>query len=161
MSARTTSSEKCDHRNGIGKIPLGERIAVRKASNRLRVMERVVYWMQSAQRATDNPAPQRRSGGGTKEAGGGIFAPVPFYPVYGKIRFMSLASAGRKFDSKRYITETLTISGTERRRLTLLVQKPDVRQCFGDKFEFLKIVKGEIRPSRGQIETLVANLDHA
>jgi hypothetical protein len=57
--------------------------------------------------------------------------------------------------------EGLTISGKERRRLMLLVQKSDLGQRFGDKFEFLKIVKGEIRPSRGQIETLVANLDHA
>ena len=28
-------------------------------------------------------------------------------------------------------------------------------------FEFLQIVEGEIRSGRGQIETLVANLDHA
>ena len=34
-------------------------------------------------------------------------------------------------------------------------------QGFGGHFELLKIVEREVGPSRRQIESLVANLDHA
>jgi hypothetical protein len=34
-------------------------------------------------------------------------------PVYGKIRYMSLASTGRKFDSKRYIAQIAALENDQ------------------------------------------------
>jgi hypothetical protein len=48
--------------NGIEEILLDERIAVRKAGPPAADGTCVVYWTQSAQRATDNPSTS--SGGG-------------------------------------------------------------------------------------------------
>jgi deoxyribodipyrimidine photo-lyase len=68
--------------NGIEEILLDERIAVRKAGPPAGDGTCVVYWMQSAQRATDNPALNVavRVGNELKKPVVVFFAPVPFYP---------------------------------------------------------------------------------
>ena len=90
----------------IQTLSLDPRITVRKLGAPNPEGESVVYWMQRAQRALDNPALDLavELGNELGKPVVGFLAPVPFHH-HANLRHWSLASTGRKFNSKSSIAK--------------------------------------------------------